>query len=139
MAADVEPDNCGPLTRGEHDRYLVAPVRKEQRDPELASDAPRGKLKEQRGCCVVDGRNLWLPKRQGYVEARNDHPGGGRGQCGIDAHVRCRRVVPVLFAVEGEVGEVGLDAAPVAGEDAGALGGRGVREAEQDGVEEVVG
>jgi hypothetical protein len=44
-----------------------------------------------------------------------------------------------LFAVEGEVGEVGLDAAPVAGEDAGALGGRGVREAEQDGVEEVVG
>lgn len=77
--------------------------------------------------------------RHGDVEAVDGGHGAG-GQSLVDAEAH-RRGPPRFVAVvaEGELRDGGPDAAPSAGEDAGARGLRGGVEAEQDYVEEVVG
>jgi hypothetical protein len=73
----------------------------------------------------------------GDVEAAD-----GRRVIGVEGAVdgvEARGPWMVVAGAEAEVGQVGPNAAPAAGEDAGARGGTGGPEAEEDAAQEVVG
>ena len=72
---------------------------------------------------------------QGHVEARHGRHAAGVERAVDGADARDRRE----DGVEAELGEVGPEAAPAAGEDAGAHRSGGGGDAVQDLVEEIVG